>query len=228
MTLRQIGIGCAAAILMSSPCYSGYVNEGGVGAFRVVGKVVTSEVVGFARNVPLKDAVRQVIPSGYSVQVGNGTNGLMDKRVYWNGGRPWTDVLADMVAPIAELTVEVDANSKTVSFVSMASPSVVATVPTPGGGDRGASGVATQASKTWSITPGKRLSETLEHWGREAGWQSVIWEAPDMVAEIGATFEGTFEEAVASTMESLTRSGTQLKAVFYSGNKVVRIMEARQ
>ena len=68
----------------------------------------------------------------------------------------------------------------------------------------------------------------MEQWGRDAGWQSVIWEAPEMIAEIGASFDGTFEEAVTRTMESLSRSGTQLKAVFYGGNKVVRIMEARQ
>lgn len=226
MTLRQIGIGCAAAILMSSPCYSGYVNEGGVGAFRVVGKVVTSEVVGFARNVPLKDAVRQVIPSGYSVQVGNGTNGLMDKRVYWNGGRQWTDVLSDMVAPITELSVEIDANSKVVSFSSAVPTSAAHSAVQS---SESASDLASAPARAvWTVTPGKRLSEILEQWGREAGWQSVIWEAPDMVAEMGATFEGTFEEAVKRTMESLSRSGTQLKAVFYGGNKVVRIMEARQ
>lgn len=228
MTLRQIGIGCAAAILMSSPCYSGYVNEGGVGAFRVVGKVVASEVVGFARNVPLKDAVRQVIPSGYSVQVGNGTNGLMDKRVYWNGGRSWTDVLSDMVAPIAELTVEVDANSKTVSFSSEGTQNFATKVPASSSPETDSQSRPPSVHSVWAITPGKRLSETLEQWGKEAGWQSVVWEAPDMVAEMGASFDGTFEEAVTHAMESLARSGTHLKAVFYSGNRVVRIMEARQ
>ncbi len=226
MTLRQIGIGCAAAIAMSSLCYAGYVNEGGVGVFRVVGKVASSDVVGFARNVRLKDAVRQVIPSGYSVQIGAGATNLMDKRVYWNGGRQWTDVLSDMVAPITELSVDIDANSRVVSFSSAVATSAEhSAVPSSESASESASA---PARAVWTIVPGKRLSEILEQWGREAGWQSVVWEAPDMVAEMGATFEGTFEEAVKRTMESLSRSGTQLKAVFYGGNKVVRIMEARQ
>lgn len=227
MTLRHIGIGCAAAILMTSPCYAGYVNEGGVGVFRVVGKVVPNEVVGFARNVALKDAVRQVIPSGYSVQVGKNAGALMDKRVYWNGGRQWTEVLSDMAATIPELTVEVDANSKSVSFTSSAI-STATSAPTASGDAVNGALPVVEATRAWVIPPGKRLSETMEQWGRDAGWQSVIWEAPEMIAEIGASFDGTFEEAVTRTMESLSRSGTQLKAVFYGGNKVVRIMEARQ
>lgn len=57
-----------------------------------------AEAVGFASDVPLALALRQVVPADYAFSFGNGVNpGL---RVSWNGGRPWDDVIASMIDPL--------------------------------------------------------------------------------------------------------------------------------
>lgn len=204
------------AVLTALPAAAAFIEEVGSAEFRVVGKVDQSvNAVGLGRKVLLRDAVRQIVPAEYSLQFGQGMDSLVTKRVSWKGGRAWTDVLAESLATVPEVSVEIDGNTRLVTLFAAAEASSTPITS------------AQAEQKSWSIKGGDKLSETLAAWGREAGWQGVIWEAPDLMSEMDVTFKGSFEEAVTNTIEALARSGTALRVVFYGGNKVVRIMESK-
>ncbi len=54
-------------------------------------------VSGFATGVPLSLALSQLVPSRYDVILGHGVRGRT--QVSWTGGKPWEQVLSDMLAP---------------------------------------------------------------------------------------------------------------------------------
>ncbi len=68
-----------------SPAPSSYAQP--VGQYPVV--------QGFGRDMPLALALTQVIPPNYALSFGNGVNPGMS--VSWEGGRPWNQVLQDML-----------------------------------------------------------------------------------------------------------------------------------
>ena len=87
---------------------------------------------------------------------------------------------------------------------------------------------ASQASSkvcAWQLTANKgTLRQELEKWALDAGWQPV-WELPtDFPVELGATFCGGFESAIESVLKSYAMSGTPIRGLFYSGNKVLRFV----
>lgn len=198
------------------PCHAGFVNEGGVGELRIIGKMAQEEkAAGMGRNVTVREAVRQVVPVDYSLRIAPGADSLADKRVSWKGGRPWTEVFADVVGSVPELSAEVDVPARLVTLsASQAS--------------RVAQGSSVSGEPTvWRIRAGDELSETLAAWGREAGWQGVFWEAPKLISEIDVSFSSRFEDAITQTIDALARTGVQLRVIFYGGNKVVRIVESK-
>jgi hypothetical protein len=59
---------------------------------------VFDETIGFGSDMPLAMALRQVVPAEYSFSFGQNVN--PGERVSWNGGKPWNDVVSDMVMPL--------------------------------------------------------------------------------------------------------------------------------
>jgi len=53
---------------------------------------------GFGHEVPLRFAVRQLLPKNWRVRYSQGVN--PDRLVSWEGGRPWEFVLRDAVKPL--------------------------------------------------------------------------------------------------------------------------------
>lgn len=53
---------------------------------------------GFGHEVPLRFAVRQLLPRHWRVRYGQGVDA--DRLVSWEGGRPWDYVLRDAVKPL--------------------------------------------------------------------------------------------------------------------------------
>lgn len=198
---------------VAGPCHAAFVNEGGAGELRIIGKLSQEEkALGMGRNVTIREAIRQVVPSDYSMRLGPGTDSLVDKPVSWKGGRPWTEVLAELISHIPDLSVEVDIPATLVTLsVSQVSHSIQE--------------VGKESLPTWRIRNGDKLSDALTAWGKEAGWQAVFWEAPPMVSEIDVTFEGSFKDAVTKAIEAISKHGTKLNVEFYGANKAVRIME---
>lgn len=56
-----------------------------------------TEAVGFGRELPLALALSQVVPPEYSYAFGKDVN--VGTTVSWQGGKPWNEVLNDMLAP---------------------------------------------------------------------------------------------------------------------------------
>jgi hypothetical protein len=81
------------------------------------------------------------------------------------------------------------------------------------------------ATRAWEIAPGDRtLNTSLARWSASVGWQ-LVWELEvDYPIETRAVLQGTFEEAVAAVAESLTSASVPIQAIFYAGNRVLRIV----
>lgn len=71
---------------------------------------------------------------------------------------------------------------------------------------------------------GKPVSEQLRAHGQRAEWD-VVWEAPDYMLDRDMTIPGDFESAITHLLKGANEAGASVRAVFYRGNKVVRISE---
>lgn len=84
---------------------------------------------------------------------------------------------------------------------------------------------APDAQQTWEIiVSDKTLNAALARWASKAGWQ-LVWELPvDYAVETRTTVHGSFEEAVGTVARSMESAEIPMKAMFYQGNKVLRIV----
>ena len=60
--------------------------------------VAYEQAVGFGSDMPLAYALTQIVPAGYAYSFASNVN--PGQTVSWNGGKPWNEVVADMVAPL--------------------------------------------------------------------------------------------------------------------------------
>lgn len=86
-------------------------------------------------------------------------------------------------------------------------------------------GVRTAAVTSWRLEPGDQtLRAALDRWSRKAGWQ-MFWEmGVDYPIAAPADIDGSFEDAVAVVVRSLSQADVPPKAVFYRGNHVLRLI----
>lgn len=77
----------------------------------------------------------------------------------------------------------------------------------------------------WELAPSdKTLNAALSRWAEQAGWQ-LLWEFPhDYEIDARSTVPGTFEEAVDAVARSIDTAEAPMRAIFYKGNKVLRIV----
>ena len=80
---------------------------------------------GFASDVPLALALRQVVPPMYKFAYGPNVD--LGERVNWQGGKPWNQVLQDMAAR-NNLAAQIDEARKTVNLRRVYASSVFQTV----------------------------------------------------------------------------------------------------
>jgi hypothetical protein len=79
--------------------------------------------------------------------------------------------------------------------------------------------------RDWDISvTDKTLNATMARWAALAGWQ-LLWELPvDYAVEARTRVHGTFEDAVGIVADSMESAEIPMRAVFYQGNRVLRIM----
>jgi hypothetical protein len=84
---------------------------------------------------------------------------------------------------------------------------------------------ASAPSATWLINVADgTLKTALRRWADSAGWQ-LVWELQaDYPITTYAEVPGDFEAAVGTVARSLEHADVPMKAVFYRGNKVLRIV----
>jgi hypothetical protein len=77
----------------------------------------------------------------------------------------------------------------------------------------------------FSLEKGQRVDLQLKEIAQKYGW-SLNWDAPAFEAQISTTFvAGSFEKFIGVFISGASEAGTNLKAVFYRGNKTLRISE---
>jgi len=79
--------------------------------------------------------------------------------------------------------------------------------------------------QAWDVTPAdKTLKAALNRWATAAGWQ-LVWELPvDYAVSARTEIKGGFTEAVEAIARSMATADTPMKAIFYEGNRVLRIV----
>lgn len=77
----------------------------------------------------------------------------------------------------------------------------------------------------WELDPSdKTVNAALSRWATKAGWQ-LLWEFPhDYEIDARSTVPGTFEDAVEAVARSIDSAEAPMLAIFYKGNKVLRIV----
>ena len=190
---------------------------------RVIGTGGNDVIHGFGRQIPLHEAMTQIVPRGFSAHIG-GAERYMATPVDWRGGRPWIDVLRATIGQLPNLHVEIDMQARQIALSAQdtTAPAIQAVVD-------GVSPVTVpQAISTpsWDIRAEDRTVRTVfERWARTAGWQ-LVWDLPiDYPLSATASLTGSFEEVVERLMHSLQASNQPPKAIFYRGNYVLRIVD---
>ena len=111
-----------------------------------VAPVSYPEVAGFGADLPLALALRQVAPAHYSFSFGDGVN--PGYRVSWNGGRPWNEVLNDMIAPLGLSAVIFEKSISITSNGATPPQNAQAQQPQPDGGDLGRKNITDPGEKS--------------------------------------------------------------------------------
>jgi Toxin co-regulated pilus biosynthesis protein Q len=77
---------------------------------------------------------------------------------------------------------------------------------------------------SFELKKGKSVEAQLFEFGKQSGWD-LVWQAPEFVVDRNMVIQGDFEAAVLSFLNGANEAGTRLRAVFYRGNKTVRVTE---
>lgn len=84
--------------------------------------------------------------------------------------------------------------------------------------------VAPPPEPLFELEKGKSVEAQLRAYGKRAGWD-LFWQAPEYVLDQNTTLASDFESSVIFFLKGTNEAGAHLQAVFYRGNKTVRITE---
>ncbi len=84
---------------------------------------------------------------------------------------------------------------------------------------------AAPPTPVWEVIPSdKTLKAALTRWTAAANWQ-LVWELPvDYAVSVRTEIKGSFSEAVETVAKSMETAEMPMKAIFYEGNRVLRIV----
>ncbi len=187
------------------------------------------EISGGGANVPLSGALRMIMQfDGWHAFIAHGVD--RNTVVSWHGGVPWTDAIKN-VAVQAGITAEIDWIAKTVTLVpgKLVLPRAETMAPV-----QPVSILKTllrfqepSLQPVWKLTPADgTIKAALARWAKQADWK-MSWEMPndeDFHFDQSASYTGSFEDAVRHLAISLKESALPIKAIFYRGNRVLRIV----
>lgn len=78
----------------------------------------------------------------------------------------------------------------------------------------------------WKMVQGQTFSRELTAWGNRAGW-TVVWSLDhDWVVPAATQFNGSFQEAATSAINTLLLNGVLLRATFFAANKTLLVSHA--
>ncbi|MFY9288021.1 MAG: TcpQ domain-containing protein [Alphaproteobacteria bacterium] len=198
-------------------------------------------VKGFAKQVPLAVALRQMLPAGYAFSIDPDVDlGIL---VSFQGGRPWRETLRDAL-DAAGLLMREQGQMVTISRQegTPISVSAKAAAPAPNPSENilvppmpVATSIAPPPSvasvaQTWKADAGESLHKTLDLWTSRAGIE-INWIAEyDYPIQASFSYTGNFEDAVRHILTGFENAHPQPVAELHNnpglGQKVL-IVQAR-
>ena len=174
----------------------------------------SAPIMKYGKNIPLSVVFDKIVPKyeGWTVNI---EDGLGTRKVSWNGGDTWKEVLSK-ISNENHFTIFVNESEKAIG----ASVSMVM-----------AENLAHKQNQIWKLETSKTLKENLIAWAAKAGW-SIQWDQGldiDYPITNGAVLLGSFAGkggVVDKVIYSLRNQERPLTAVFYKANNVVLIKEA--
>ena len=166
----------------------------------------------FGKNVPLFVALEHLVPNNaWRVNI---EDGLENHAVSWEGGQSWEGVLK-AIEDENQVFIVVNHSEQAVGV---------------GSTFKLASGMAHKVPRVWKLIAGKSLRDNLVMWGEQAGW-SIAWaqDLPDYPVEHDVVLLGdlTGEGGVVDRLfASLSQREVPLTAKFYTGNNVIKVIDA--
>lgn len=195
-------------------------------------------VQGFAAQIPLALALRQILPSGYNFSIDQGVD--MDTLVSYKGGLPWQDTLSAMLTPLG-LAFHQQGDDVTITHMVAAAaapaPAAPAVVPLSAPAPQVVSAatdalpmVNVGAPEGWSAERGDTLRKVLANWCARDGVQLQWLAEYDYPLEASADFSGSFENAVRQLLAGFATAQPQPVAALHTnagaGQKVL-VVQAR-
>jgi hypothetical protein len=204
-------------------------------------------VQGFAAQIPLGLALRQVLPPGYTFSIDPGVSA--DTLVSYKGGKPWRQTVQEMLAPVGLTDRE-----QGMSVVVMSGPSLdavtvpglpivpvqklqtpqVINAPMPIEAMQPSDGVMPSATTTmadnWAAQRGDTLRKVLTEWCHRSNVE-LQWQAEyDYPIEGSVHFNGGFEDAVRGLLAGFDGARPQPTGELHTNSKagqMVLVVQAR-
>lgn len=219
-------------------------------ALHVSGAQSASSVVAAeGREVPLRQAVEQLVPADFGIRWIDVEPARQAAKVTWRKDQTWSDAVGEAVRGVPGLTVHIGTGSRLVLIQgtgadrrspptgappagSSAQEPPLDLPPAPQTPGRKAflktavsAPPAALAPAHWTLSvQDKSLRAALNRWAQDAGWH-LFWElGVDYPIQASASIPGNFEDAVAMVIHSLETADVPPKAIFYRGNQVLRVL----
>jgi Toxin co-regulated pilus biosynthesis protein Q len=199
---------------------------------------------GHGTSAPLGRVLHSILPAGFTVDFGDVPQSRL---VTWSGGKPWDVVLASLIAPLADVTANIDWTAHHVMFAHVdippekasataaASSAATPQVPAPASNASGTAAAAPASDAAVIVTPvapsfdlvaGASVQSQLQGWAERAGW-SVTWNTSDDWIVPHANSYGTdFEEAITKVISQMQANGADIRGDVWRGNHTVVVDKA--
>lgn len=195
-------------------------------------------LVGFGRSVTLEDALRQILPAGWTAFSDQDLN--IDAKVDWQGTRTWPLALQTVLSTL-DMRAHIDWDTSEIMFfvpqIKDSAQPLVANVVEEPTAPASPTGVKKASGTTvWELSPERSLRENFRLWANQAGW-TLVWNAVrgdsviDYPVDALIEFEGDaigVNGAMARVIAAYSDADFPLEIEFYRGNKVVEIRLHRQ
>jgi hypothetical protein len=199
-----------------------------------------SVVRGFAKNVPLAVALRQILPPGYGFSIDPDVD--MGLAVSFQGGRRWDETLKTALDPVG-LVYREQGNMIVISHTSdNVSPAPSETLSQTAGvlgqmpvvpmneTESSASVPAVKQVQVWRVDAGDSLHHILESWCHREGYE-LNWKAEyDYPIQASIDFSGSFEDAVRNLLMGFETAHPQPVAELHDNKNLgqhILIVQAR-
>lgn len=192
MTLSVNSVMADEVLISSSNNVSGKVTQIGVNYGNL------PIIKGYAKDIPLIDVLKQIIPNGWVVKKNDTPVPLnIKKNVSWNGGKSWVEILG-VIASKYSLDVKINWEKKEI-LVEEANKEKESSVMSEDNESKfevnekkqNSEKVKAVSTKAWRLKLGK-LSDSVVEWGKTAGYD-VVWRGADYTIDKERLYTGDFD-----------------------------------